>query len=463
MPDDKFSFNGFPENNEEFEPTPKQRRGGSFEDYLDSIGSDPNMAKGMININLNEIFDRLNEASADCTSLVTDFVEFLYSKDPTAVESLFPGIGNSVLAEKVLDFVETNIIPEFLKFQGYDQNQAQTNSNLNLQQLGNMDFDGLLNTMLSSMGIPSEVLSQLGITPSSTPAIEETKETELFELGLTDYLFRNCGNFEFKRNSDVYTKFTTNFGPGPKWESNDVAFTQILTTFNEYTDDILGDISSFKYVSHNDSYLLTYCEMSNPSELGFFMVFVVNSKGEIVGVIPEFGNSLNYNKSKDEVRPYQIGNTTLIDKNGSFTEMDMTKIEAGIQLMFAPVNRPLLSLSQFGTVKNMRISTSKKYSRFVEIGTVTDNDSSEATLFKKDMDLPVEEHEFRFALRFKDELSDVVRNYINDKMLSVDINLSFLAKYNELQSRDSIIFIDVECDNLERIILNEISNREGFI
>lgn len=259
-----------------------------------------------------------------------------------------------------------------------------------------------------------------------------------------------------KKDPNLKQNFENTFGkdniPLNKFDNTMPTYT-VSSTDND--DGYLGYLNNFKAVDYQDKYILLYGEPDKDSvtakySFGAFVAMIEEPDGQFAMVLPEYGNT--YDVSTKMIYTAEEPDD-LFDDNGNFMGVDIDKIEAGLNMVLYYPKDVLVSPLKFGTFtyQEAGIPEDVKAVDRVKIGVLTDNGSTEASLFKKDFDLDPNKTVFDFYLKFSRNMTAEEANAIN-KMFAEDMTNSAIFTDSELKADGDDLYITFDTDSFAGLL-----------
>lgn len=314
------------------------------------------------------------------------------------------------------------------------------------QQMG-MELDDLL-----TQGISDAIMIMTG--KKALP--EEDEETEenmiVYELSDIQWLGKQpLGDIpgSLVGSYRLSERFIQLFGEhGEKY--NDV-IESLLTSDLLYVNEIglsalmhmKGNLSEIKIKEVNDKFILAYMEPSNKDEYGFYFVYSQDDEGTDCISVPLFANTFKVSEEGEFLGLFSKTNEAPFFDGDRFVPEKRAALDLSIRSCLVDIKNILLSPAQFGTLKNV-IPAVTGDSRFLQVGTLISNESTEAILLKKDADLDLNQKEFPFYLDFGRPVTKDSLQILASVLFKIDLNDTILLQASELEFKNGMLFIRVD-------------------
>lgn len=257
-----------------------------------------------------------------------------------------------------------------------------------------------------------------------------------------------------KKDPDLKKNFESKFGTDITLSKLD-SVPEYIVAGDDADDGYMGYLKNFKPIDYQDKYVLLYGEpnkdiVTSKYSFGAFVAMIENPDGEFAMVLPEYGNT--YDSDTKMIYTAEEPDD-LFDDNGNFMAVDIDKIEAGLNMVLYYPKDVLVSPLKFGTFtyREAGIPEDVKAVDRVKIGVLTDNGSTEASLFKKDFDLDPNKTVFDFYLKFSRNMTAEEANAIN-KMFAEDTTNSAILTDSELKADGDDLYITFDTDSFAGLL-----------
>lgn len=257
-----------------------------------------------------------------------------------------------------------------------------------------------------------------------------------------------------KKDPDLKKNFESKFGTDITLSKLD-SVPEYIVAGDDADDGYMGYLKNFKPIDYQDKYVLLYGEpnkdiVTSKYSFGAFVAMIENPDGEFAMVLPEYGNT--YDSDTKMIYTAEEPDD-LFDDNGNFMAVDIDKIEAGLNMVLYYPKDVLVSPLKFGTFtyQEAGIPEDVKSVDRVKIGVLTDNGSTDASLFKKDFDLDPNKTVFDFYLKFSRNMTAEEANAIN-KMFAEDTANSAIFTDSELKADGDDLYITFDTDSFAGLL-----------
>lgn len=301
---------------------------------------------------------------------------------------------------------------------------------------------------------------------------ENEEESEDDELYCTDVERLNpafMGRILCSRNNNLYNDFVKEFGSDstkyfdPNYK--DSLKSWIWTDYFQYVN--FEDVKDVELVYSDDRMLIFQTKMSSDNIYGFYIAVVQEYYGGFSGIVPEYRNSFKICKNPDRVEWLTIDpedemkNEEFFFKNSNgkyiFKYGNIETIKFDVEYMTCiPDKNIIISPADFGTIVPICPSVTKD-SDMLQIAVIKANDSAEAILLKKDMEVDINQENFPLYLHFPRELDaetlSTIGTTLYNSINELDIDPYELPdehpmlRYKELHyTNDGKLYINVDID-----------------
>lgn len=257
-----------------------------------------------------------------------------------------------------------------------------------------------------------------------------------------------------KKDPDLKKNFESKFGTDIALSKLD-SVPEYIVAGDDADDGYMGYLKNFKPIDYQDKYVLLYGEpnkdiVTSKYSFGAFVAMIENPDGEFAMVLPEYGNT--YDSDTKMIYTAEEPDD-LFDDNGNFMAVDIDKIEAGLNMVLYYPKDVLVSPLKFGTFtyQEAGIPEDVKVVDRVKIGVLTDNGSTDSSLFKKDFDLDPNKTVFDFYLKFSRNMTAEEANAIN-KMFAEDTTNSAILTDSELKADGDDLYIIFDTDSFAGLL-----------
>lgn len=409
MDDNKFKFSGLPKNEDieiedQKEKTKRTPRNSSPMFGSKSICVTADMLKSILgddfeNLSNKEILDKLNLMSGeDINKMLEQFTSGLFSKN-----NLFGNANNCDDEEEDEDVNEDDL----------DKNDDY--------------FDG------------DDELTE--------PEKSSEKNKFIFELGKVKHLLNpeNFAKIPCKIDHDLHIKFVKKYGLD-EFEMN--KFDPNMNCHCKDTE-LFQKFKTVKVVDYNEKFILLYGQTENKNEQGAYFAVIENGNDEFEIVFPEYGNT--YNSETESF--YDITKTPeAFDNKNTFVLFDLAKIKAGLDFLLVPIKYPFTSPLDFGKIIQISSNASDSYTRWIRIGLIDSNESTESKIFKKDFDLDTEKTKFDFYFLLPNDVHSTVIDELVAVFKEIDLNSCMLMQNSELKVKNDKIYVDLDLNELTKYL-----------
>lgn len=327
----------------------------------------------------------------------------------------------------------------------------------------NPEFINNIEKMLSEKGnsiTQSEIDSEFDKLFES---IARDQDEEEFDIEFEDNEFPNLtthsyeilendgdsyGAVLYERNTNLLSDFKAKYGDHERYDVE--IFSPNIKVSNAI--EAIQHIKYFDYAESNEKYIL-FRAIPKDDNYEPFYVAIIQLNNEFEMVVPEYGNSFDVETTDafDKTEQSHLFIDTPVGKV-LMQPANIEKIKVGLELVLFQNIKPLLSISDFGTVvpefKEVEFPND-----FIYIGKIVSNESRKALLFKHDFDLDADQTEFNFFVKLKRELSEKTLTNIALYLSAIDFNTSTKIQTHELKCTHSKnIYIDIDIDGLPAFI-----------
>jgi hypothetical protein len=355
-------------------------------------------------------------------------------------------------------------IPENIDLPAESQENplSSKNSRLNMNDImkglggvGGGDVSAMIETVMHMLAQPdiqreieqasSGIDPLLGkeITAVNRPEDLLAKKDEFSKTSCMDYnsliSSESFGMIDCDTSNDILSDFNKTFKTNPLGFYPMQLFTNpdaSITGFNLLDD--MANINGFKYVSHNERYILLET-IANSEDKEPYIVAVVKNNEEFSIIIPDFGNSYNTNDRImfDKILDVDLYEINEVNGKSEFKyRYNLNKINDGLNLLLFSKKVPILSISQFGKIvrtganeERRNISNGEVY-----IGKIKANDSKIAVMFKRDFNLREDQTIFEFYVKLKGNYTPDAEFLLADLLREVDFNTNRRMQTLELNA-----------------------------
>ena len=206
-----------------------------------------------------------------------------------------------------------------------------------------------------------------------------------------------------------------------------------------YIKNNFGKIS-IKETSEN--FVLLFANSKNDDEYGMYFVYSEGDNGEPIVSVPLFANTFKVNENGEFDGLYNKTVETPFFDGDRFIPEKRAALDLSVRSQLVNIKNILLSPAQFGTLKNI-IPAISGDSRYLKVGKLISNESTEAILLKKDADLDLDQKEFPFYFDFGREISKDSLQILASILFKIDLNDTLLMKASELEFKNKMLYIRV--------------------
>lgn len=207
-----------------------------------------------------------------------------------------------------------------------------------------------------------------------------------------------------------------------------------------YFKDNFGGITVKEITDH---FILLYITSKNSDEYGIYFTFSEDGDGNPCLSVPLFANTFNVDSDGNFKGLYNKTIETPFFNGDKFIPEQRAAIDLSVRSQLVCLKNILLSPAQFGTLKNI-IPAITSDSRYLKIGKLVSNESTEAVLLKKDADLDLNETEFPFYLDFGRVITKESLQILSSILFKINLNETLLMHASELEFKGDMLYIKVD-------------------
>lgn len=299
-----------------------------------------------------------------------------------------------------------------------------------------------------------KLTNMIGQLSGTKPSVKKVSLQELYAL--SDYNLlkpEDFGSLVFNKDQDLYTHFMEKY-PNPVDALQDSNMKFHLTNITSQLQ--LEEIVDLRYCKGNENLLYFYAIPDETDEddeseyYGFYLAFYKNEDNEWACVIPEYGNTFYYDPKTGTADLYDITEYPMLfqdtTKGTKMVVFNSSALEFGTEWLLSCNQKPMMTPALFGTIKNVMDPVNED-GRYIRIGTITSNESADAILLKKDAEVNINQTEFPFYIKLKNEFTKETLRPIASILFNVDWNsnpLMFLSELKYTSGFDKKFYIDVD-------------------
>lgn len=340
------------------------------------------------------------------------------------------------LSQGNLDF---STVKKILPKQILDQLEAEANA------AGITDLESFFNENISV------ALQQMGLDDLEDDTEEEIEEERyVYELSDIKYL-----GHQLLGSVPAYT-----VGADRLLGSIKKIFNEDFSNFPNIIESVLSQYAyvdetgynALMYIKNNfgkisvkessENFVLLFAQTKNSDEYGIYFVYSEGDNGEPLISVPLFANTFKVNEDGEFEGLYNKTVETPFFDGDRFIPEKRAALDLSIRSQLVTLKNILLSPAQFGTLKNI-IPAITGDSRYLKVGTLVSNESTEAILLKKDADLDLNQTDFPFYFDFGREISRESLQILSSILFKIDLNDTLLMKATELEFKNKMLYIRV--------------------
>lgn len=297
----------------------------------------------------------------------------------------------------------------------------------------------------------SVALHEMGLCDDEEPdEVEEEEERYVYELSDIKYLGEHL----------LGSVPAFNLGADRLLESAKRIFGQDFENFPNIIETILSQYAyvnetgynALMYIKNNfgkisvkeseENFILLFANSKNDDEYGMYFVYSEGDNGEPIVSVPLFANTFKVNENGEFDGLYNKTVETPFFDGDRFIPEKRAALDLSVRSQLVNIKNILLSPAQFGTLKNI-IPAISGDSRYLKVGKLISNESTEAILLKKDADLDLDQKEFPFYFDFGREISKDSLQILASILFKIDLNDTLLMKASELEFKNKMLYIRV--------------------
>lgn len=207
-----------------------------------------------------------------------------------------------------------------------------------------------------------------------------------------------------------------------------------------YFKDNFGGITIKETTDH---FILLYITSKNSDEYGIYFTFSEDGDGNPCLAVPLFANTFNVDADGNFKSLYNKTVETPFFNGDKFIPEQRAAIDLSVRSQLVCLKNILLSPAQFGTLKNI-IPAITSDSRYLKVGKLVSNESTEAILLKKDADLDINEKEFPFYLDFGRIITKESLQILSSILFKINLNETLLMHASELEFKGDMLYIKID-------------------
>lgn len=279
---------------------------------------------------------------------------------------------------------------------------------------------------------------------------DDNSVNNIFPTGNIDFLFPDeFGSIECESSENLYEEFVARYGSdSTQYLDDNIGLRDFI--LNDITGTLdFDEIKNMRFIMSNENFILFYMEPKESDEYGYYAAVIKKGNNNFAVYIPTFSNTFGWDDEEEVAYHYNLeddnfmftGNPSNIS---SFKFLAANVIEFAVSFALAPKKKSLISPKDFGTIKTIRPSITGN-SKFLPIGKIVSNGSTQATLLLKDAELPLDKDSYNLFMKFPEVINDHSLRFISSILFQVDYNECLLLDNVELKyTSDGKLYFDVE-------------------
>jgi len=389
--------------------------------------------------------------------------EVIFTLSPEGLEMVFEYMTSGDNDEKISEAFE------YLEFQDDDDDEEDPKDTKD--SLAASLLDAYMKNKVTPGEIISKILnafqnlkghsfnnSSISLKNQGLDEIEEKKEEKrdnelhLFETLAAEGSFGVVPHMPVSSKDEMYNSFAREYGDTDEYDPS--VFPPEMKGYNII--HAVGKVKKFKYLENNEKYILLLAIPEAKEEEPFAVAIIRGIETVFEIIVPEYGNTFNLDDgntlSLDTAPQLYIKKENPEDlDNPKFTlkqPLNLDKVKVGLDIVLYEPMKPILSVKDFGEVFTSFVATPFT-TRFIKIGRIKSNESTDVKMFKKDFSLNEDQILFDFYIRLKEEESSSTIMSLQKLLEVIDFNANAKIQSQEIKvDMNGNIYIDLDFSDI---------------